>query len=975
MKQLSTIHIAALFVLAVGGCQTQESMTDSPDRHVISARLEDSGTKAVMEGIPNSLNLVTKWQGHEHINVFYKMTDTYNSTTPTVQVSEITDDGYGATFTYKVPEEWDKSDVYDVKLFTTPCFPKLVGNKIYYNASIVREPLSEFQVPVYSEGKISADGKLNATFHHYYTYELLHISNESDSDIEFSLLGFEGTLWYKEKGSLCIDDGSFVVDASSTKQPQRESTPITIKPGESQIIVSAYIPNGNAIDGARMVTRINGEYVYSSNTKSSEVSLKQGHAYHMYAYWNGTELKFGKEPELIDELGIGFTHLDMEEDGGYGFTTGREGHLKLETTNSSVATATETDDIGEPHVEILALSIGSAIITVTDTNTGQKSQIEVVVTERTNFGLAIEVGETNSVTMKNEDGEYEAYSEDDGIATCEVNGNRVFVTGRRNGETTIHVLEKKSNKQYRISVLVYGDGPQVTTPEAVDLGLSVKWASFNLGATNPEEFGDYYAWGETVPYYCSQDPLIWRPGKETGYDWQSYKWCMGSSNTFTKYCWASSRGYKGFTDTKTILDPEDDAAHMSLGGKWRMPRDSEFGELLNNCSWEWTSVNGVDGFKVTGPSGASIFFPAAGRRYGTNLNFPGARGYYLSSSLDAVDASNAWGMYFFSERAGTGSYNSRCDGRTIRPVYGDAAISVSSITLNKTELELPIGGSSTLVATIIPENATDKGVSWSSDNDSVVSVSSSGVVKGLAAGSAVITVTTSDGGKTATCNVTVTVAVPEAIDLGLPSGLKWASFNLGASRPEEYGDYYAWGETEPYYVSKDPLIWKKGKAGYVWASYKWCMGTRYSMTKYCSNPDYGSGLVDNRYLLDPEDDAAHVCLGDNWRIPTQSEFAELLDECTWEWTTVNGVYGRMGTGPNGKSIFLPAAGIFNSSGFTDFGWSGFLWSSSLDNTENRSDCAFALRYYSDSMEWNRYFYRIYGFPIRPVQGDPATSGR
>ena len=113
----------------------------------------------------------------------------------------------------------------------------------------------------------------------------------------------------------------------------------------------------------------------------------------------------------------------------------------------------------------------------------------------------------------------------------------------------------------------------IGTPVAVDLGLSVKWAWFNLGASLPEEYGDYYAWGETEPYYSSLDPLTWKDGKEAGYYWLSYKWCMGSGDTMTKYCTESTYtyGYNGFTDGKTVLNLEDDAAHVNLGGKWRMP--------------------------------------------------------------------------------------------------------------------------------------------------------------------------------------------------------------------------------------------------------------------------------------------------------------------------------------------------------------------------------------------------------------------
>ncbi|MBO7112331.1 MAG: hypothetical protein J6V75_00065, partial [Bacteroidaceae bacterium] len=119
----------------------------------------------------------------------------------------------------------------------------------------------------------------------------------------------------------------------------------------------------------------------------------------------------------------------------------------------------------------------------------------------------------------------------------------------------------------------------------VDLGLSVKWATCNVGASKPEEYGDYYAWGETEP--------------KTTYDWSTYKWCKGSSATMTKYCNNSSYGNNGFTDTKTTLDPEDDVAHVKWGGNWRMPTISEFEDLINNCTWTWTTQNGVNGYKVT----------------------------------------------------------------------------------------------------------------------------------------------------------------------------------------------------------------------------------------------------------------------------------------------------------------------------------------------------------------------------------------
>ena len=155
-----------------------------------------------------------------------------------------------------------------------------------------------------------------------------------------------------------------------------------------------------------------------------------------------------------------------------------------------------------------------------------------------------------------------------------------------------------------------------------------------------------------------------------------------------------------------------------------------------------------------------------------------------------------------------------------------------------------------------------------------------------------------------------------AVDLGLPSGTLWADRNVGARYPEDYGNYFAWGETEP-------------KDYYSWGTYKWCNGTETSITKYCTKDS--NGTVDNKTILDLEDDAAYVNMGSAWRIPTYAEQRELINECTWEWTTLNGVNGRKVTGPNGNSIFLPAAGIRGNDIFVNVGSTGYYWSSMLNS--------------------------------------------
>ena len=233
----------------------------------------------------------------------------------------------------------------------------------------------------------------------------------------------------------------------------------------------------------------------------------------------------------------------------------------------------------------------------------------------------------------------------------------------------------KSDRVYR-GQTIPEDNQEEIQNEYVDLGLSVKWATYNVGATKPEEYGDYFAWGETEPYYeagyAQENPQAhWKDGKSAGYNWSSYKYCNGSYNTLTKYCNNSSYGNNGFTDTKTTLDPEDDVAHVKWGGSWCMPTQTEFSELLDNCTWTWTTLNGVNGYRVTsnksGYTDRSIFLPAAGYRYGTYLNDVGSDGLYWSVSLTTDYPLSAWHVSFNSDSHGTFS-SIRFGGLSVRPV-------------------------------------------------------------------------------------------------------------------------------------------------------------------------------------------------------------------------------------------------------------------------------------------------------------------
>lgn len=193
----------------------------------------------------------------------------------------------------------------------------------------------------------------------------------------------------------------------------------------------------------------------------------------------------------------------------------------------------------------------------------------------------------------------------------------------------------------------------------VDLGLpsGIKWANMNVGATTPEGYGDYFAWGETKP------KQVYNPS--------SYKWSNGSDNTLTKYCIHSEFGYNGFTDGKTTLDPKDDAAYVNWGRKWRMPTKAEQDELQTECTWTWTTNyndTGVKGYVVKSKKNSNlIFLPASKYHIMNELAFVDS-GWYWSSSLYEGSSSHAYILYIGSDSIRSGIVSRDCLGLPVRAV-------------------------------------------------------------------------------------------------------------------------------------------------------------------------------------------------------------------------------------------------------------------------------------------------------------------
>ena len=447
----------------------------------------------------------------------------------------------------------------------------------------------------------------------------------------------------------------------------------------------------------------------------------------------------------------------------------------------------------------------------------------------------------------------------------------------------------------------------------VDMGLSVKWASCNVGAYSPEESGDRFAWGEVMP--------------KKNYSKENYTYHLDPA----------------------ILPPNADAATANWGGKWRMPTEEEWRELLYLCTWTETRLdNGLLVCMVTSKlNGNSIFLP-----YGI---------YWSRSRFTHYQFRDEAGCIYLFKDDRWLNYYSRYWGHSVRPVYvgvvdatlPEVAISVSQNTI-----------STALVTHSVVFNGNDaiieRGFSLSTQPNATMADTT--IVLGNEMGS--LTYELKNLQKETTYYIrayatnTIGTTYKEItfrtctgiengytyVDLGLPSGLKWATYNIGASKPEEFGDYFAWGEVEP-------------KETYDWSSYKWNNGSEANpfLTKYCVR-------VDNKTLLDKEDDAAVVNWGGCWRMPTKAELDQLCGHCTWIWTSLNGVNGYMVTGSTGNSIFLPAAGYRFGSSLKYAGSRGLYWSSSLF-TDNPY-YAYVLDFNSDLVDWSSS--RCCGQSVRPV---------
>lgn len=545
---------------------------------VIETRTENSLELVASFGAPtrvgmsireNSLDVVSRWEGSDHLQVYCaKDGFSYLNDVKDVSISEIYDNGESAKFVFNANDSWkDKngelSEESKFAYITNRCSPKYDNEKkkLFINASVLRNPIENFNAPVYAIGEFSERELVPVSFKHFYTYELMHITNNTDEPLSFSFNGYEGTtMWFRTRGSICIDDEEFYKESVAVRDPV-EYTDMTINPHETRVLMSAYIPNGQKINDVRLVVTLNGNVVKTSNTLTSDVVMQKGHAYHMYVTWNGKKLAFGdieEEPETVD----GVEYVDLGLPSGNLWATCNLGASTPEEAGFFYGWG-ETKHSGEEDLTNLAnyKYCGSYVKTFYSKESYKFFDWDGTYRynsrgydfpngkyiKYTTYGETLEPEDDAATQMyggswcipNDEDfkellenttyeiqrkyakftSKIEGYTDKYIIIPCDGNLYRnehlnstygylwsatKDADGDFAGKLSISYKDQtaQNSRQYRYDGLhirpIYRkekpeDG-KVNGHEYVDLGLSVKWATCNVGANAPEEYGGYFAW-------------------------------------------------------------------------------------------------------------------------------------------------------------------------------------------------------------------------------------------------------------------------------------------------------------------------------------------------------------------------------------------------------------------------------------------------------------------------------------------------
>ena len=869
------------------GCSEIDSMMSgfSEKRITLSVQMPtEDNTRVSLTQAENSKDLIARWQEDDEVQVFFRQdNNVYEG--GKVKVTGISQDGKSASLNLDLP-----GMINQTKPFFIYCFTGIDGqvrdvdNGVWYpycRMDVTRSLKTKFKAPMFAQVDVPSafsDGDFNggaggggnswenggssqegaggggggswgavnfaAHFKHIGTYEVLHLKNTSTKKVSVVHCGFETKLpWYQDYAGVDLVDSYDYTKLPSEWDGDNESPALEIPAGTEGVFLSSYMPSGFKVEDAQLVTRIDGVVVKSSNKKSSNVSIQRRHAYHMYATWDGKELKLDQGDALWGELQLSTYSVQIPVGGD----------VEIQILNGSMQQANLKFDIPDD-----------------------------VVTEP-------------SFT---------------GNASFKLHANKV-------GHTTVTVTDNVEMLRAIIEIQV-ADNVSDIPADVVDLDLpsGILWASYNVGATKPEEYGGHYAYGEVEE-------------KEV-YNWNTYLYCDGSKETLR--------------ELGDICGTQYDVAQVKWGGNWRMPTLEDINELFKNTNNWCGHLNEVFGMFFEGKNGNSIFLPAAGLYVDDIFYNKGYSGEYwqVGSFWSSVFGDVSSGSLWFAASGINGmSGRDECYGLSVRPVRVNG-LNYPKISLSAKEVYVDVGAETSFDVlsgsgryAIINEFAdkVDVKVEQSTNGTWVVRV------KGNSEGLASVTIRDVMTCKLASFKVRVTKVINStpsvAVDLGL--SVKWASYNIGATKPEEPGGYYSWGEMDI-------------KNLYNSNNYEYYD----SSNKVFRN--IGSNICGTQY------DIAHVKWGGGWRLPTLDEIKELNEKCTFVWSVKGGTLGCSVIGPNGNSIFLPISPDFDDDPHT-----GNYWTGTIGDSERS---AYAFRFYKTSNDgMNTYigsYVRYSSYSVRPV---------
>ena len=492
------------------------------------------------------------------------------------------------------------------------------------------------------------------------------------------------------------------------------------------------------------------------------------------------------------------------------------------------------------------------------------------------------------------------------------------------------------------------------------------WATTNVGADNPEDYGYYFWWGDTVGYKWENSTWVASNGSLS-----NFSFCETNTPTYNKSM--DTLQSEGWITADNVLTPEHDAAHVQWGDGWRIPTYQELNDLGYNCDWIWTTMNGVEGFVVRGRGdyvSASIFLPASGNGYRTSLRDVGTHGYVWTSVPTSDNV--ALSLFYFSSGYSMCSSYLRFSGQSIRPVQGATNVVTYTVTLDR---QGGSGGTASVTAT------------YGSAMPPITPPTRSGYTFGgyyTGTNGSGTQYYTADGSSARTWNLTSATTLyakwtanasdgHEKVQLW-EGGPYWATTNIGAENPEDYGYYFWWGDTVGYRRENNAWVATDGSS------------SNFSFNSD-NTPTYGKDIAtlqsegwivsrNGTYVLAPAHDAAHVKWGGDWRMPTKQELDDLNSNCDWSWTTMNGVNGYEVRGRGAYvsySIFLPFAGDGSWTSLYNAGSYGYYWSSVLFSDNSAS--AWLLYFFSSSHYTYSYFSRESAQSVRPVQSYIAGAGQ